>query len=200
MLSALIETTSQRVIATDPETLDRLNRLAGKLIAIDIKKVNMSFYLRVEKDNIAFQKEPEDTQEIDVRLKAKPSTLLKIARDGMEDAELEKGELEIDGDAITGQRFASMLNSLDIDWEELISEKIGDVPARLLFQFLEKASDWQTETTKTMKKNISEFLVEEAEIVSHADDIESFVQSVDVVRNDTARIEARLQQLEKRLS
>ncbi len=200
MLSTLFETASQKAFATDPETLERLGRLEGKLIAIDIKKVNLTFCLRVEKDSIAFQSEPEDLADIDVRLKAKPSTLLKIARDGMEDADLEKGELEIEGDAITGQRFAGMLNSLDIDWEELISEKVGDVPARLLFDFFDKARNWQAETKQTIQQNLGEFLVEEAQIASHADVVESFVQSVDVLRNDTARLEARIQQLENRLS
>ncbi len=200
MLSALIETTSRKIFETDPDTLERLAKLDGKLIAIDIKKVNLTFCLAVESNGIAIVPEPNEEGLVDVRLKAKPSTLLKIARDGMEDAELDKGELEIEGDAITGQRFASMLNALDIDWEELVSEKIGDVPARLLFQFFDNAKAWQQETKHTIQTNLSEYLTEEAEIASHADAVDHFINTVDILRNDTARLEARMQQLEKRLS
>jgi len=200
MLAALFETTSKKVLATDPETLERLSRLTGKLVAIDIKKLNLSFYLRIEQDNITFQDTPENSDNIDVRIKAKPSTLLKIARDGMEEAELDRGELEIEGDAITGQRFANMLNALDIDWEDLIAEKIGDAPARLLFDFVGKARQWHHENQQTIQQNLSEFLVEEAQIIPHASEVETFIQQVDVLRNDTARLDARLIQLTRRLA
>jgi len=136
---------------------------------------------------------------IDVRLKARPSTLLKIARDGMDDAELEKGELEIEGDAIIGQRFASLLNELDIDWEELLSEKVGDAPARFLFDLFSKAQQYQQENKRTIQQNVSEFLVEEARLVSHASHVESYIHNVDILRNDTARFQARLEKLEKQL-
>lgn len=197
MLSALFETASKTVFATDPDTLEKLARLAGKRIAVNIKKVDLTFYVLIETDHIAFISATDD---IDVRLKAKPSTLLKIARDGMEDAELDKGELEIEGDAIIGQRFASMLNSLDIDWEELLAQRVGDVPARIAFDFLTKAQQWQADAKTTIQKNLNEFLVEEAQIVSHASQVDHFVQAVDMIRNDTARLQARLAKIEKTVS
>ena len=197
MLSALFETASKTVFATDPDTLEKLARLAGKRISVNIKKVDLTFYVLIETDHIAFISATDD---IDVRLKAKPSTLLKIARDGMEDAELDKGELEIEGDAIIGQRFASMLNSLDIDWEELLAQRVGDVPARIAFDFLTKAQQWQADAKTTIQKNLNEFLVEEAQIVSHASQVDHFVQAVDMIRNDTARLQARLAKIEKTVS
>ena len=121
MLSTLLETSSQKILSTDPASLERLSKLDGKLIAIEIKKLNFTLYLRIENRNIVFESAPESEQDIDVKLKAKPSTLLKISRHGIENAELEKGELEIEGDAITGQRFASVMTALDIDWEEPVS-------------------------------------------------------------------------------
>jgi len=200
MLSALLETSSQKILSTDPASLERLSKLDGKLIAIEIKKLNFTLYLRIESSNIVFESAPESEQDIDVKLKAKPSTLLKISRDGIENAELEKGELEIEGDAITGQRFASVMTALDIDWEELLSEKVGDVPARMFFDFFEKASQWHQQNSQTMKQNLSEFLVEEAQIVAHPIQVNNFVEGVDTLRNDTARLEARLNQLMQNLS
>ena len=197
MLTALFETASKTFFATDPDTLDKLSGLTGKRIALEIKKIDHTFYLMIAADHIALTSENDD---VDVRLKAKPSTLLKIARDGIENAELEKGELEIEGDAIIGQRFAGMLNSLDIDWEELIAARIGDVPARIAVDFFDKIRHWQHETKTAMQQNIAEFLVEEAEIISHPSQVDGFVQEVDVLRNDAARLQARLSELEKTLS
>ena len=197
MITALFETASKTIFATDPDTLSKLSTLAGKRIALEIKKVNHTFFLNIENDHIALIPESND---IDVRLKAKPSTLLKIARDGIENANLDKGELEIEGDAIVGQRFAGMLNTLDIDWEELIASKFGDVSARMAFNFFDKLQQWRTETGNTIQQNLSEFLVEEAQIVSHQNQVENFVHAVDIVRNDAARLQARFTELEKKLS
>ena len=200
MLSALLETTTEKILSTDPATLELLSTLNDKLIAIDIKKLNQSIYLRIQERNIVIESAPTSDEEIDVRLKAKPSTLLKISRQGLENAELDKGELEIEGDAITGQRFAKVLNNLDIDWEELLAEKLGDTPARLIFDMLEKANIWRQETKQTMTQNINEFLVEEAKIVAHPLQVEAFLQKVDTLRNDTARLDARVNQIKQQLS
>lgn len=203
MFTALIETASQKVLATDSQTLARLKRLEGKVVALEIKKLDLTFYLQVHSNFISFEPDSfgkQHAEKIDVTLKAKPSTLLKIARDGMEEAKLESGELEIEGDAITGQRFASLINQLDIDWEELISQKIGDAPARLLFDIFDKARSWSVDTQKTMKMNLGEYLVEEAQVAAHSDSVAEFIHSVDTLRNDVARLEARTQALSQKLN
>ena len=197
MLSALIETASQKVLASDPKTLEKLKKLDGKTIAIDIKKINISLFLQINSNSITFK--PKRPEIVDVTLRAKPSSLFKIAQSGIEDAKLDTGELEIEGDAIIGQRFAGLMNELDIDWEDLISEKIGDVPARLLFETFSKVQSWAQDTQETMTQNLAEYLTEEAKITAHSDQVDKFINGVDVLRNDVARLEARLSRLSSRL-
>ena len=155
MLTALFETASKTFFATDPDTLDKLSGLAGKRIALEIKKVNHTFYLLIAADHIALTSENDD---VDVRLKAKPSTLLKIARDGIENAELDKGELEIEGDAIIGQRFALVISELDIDWHSLLAEHIGDGPAQLVTSAASQAKDFAQSSQIQFKKWINDFI------------------------------------------
>ena len=197
MLSALIETASQKVLASDPKTLEKLKKLDGKTIAIDIKKINISLFLQINSNSITFK--PKRPEIVDVTLRAKPSSLFKIAQSGIEDAKLDTGELEIEGDAIIGQRFAGLMNELDIDWEDLISEKIGDVPARLLFETFSKVQSWAQDTQETMTQNLAEYLTEEAKITAHSDQVDEFINGVDVLRNDVARLEARLSRLSSHL-
>jgi ubiquinone biosynthesis protein UbiJ len=200
MLTALIETASQKIIASDPQTLEKVKRLQGKTIALEIKKINQNIFLSINSNSISIEPQSFGTNKpdnIDVILRAKPSTLLKIVRDGMEDAKLETGELEIEGDAITGQRFASLMNQLDIDWEEIISQKIGDIPARLLFNMFEKTRSWADSTQESMKMNMGEFLVEESRLAAHPEEVDEFINTVDILRNDVARLDARIRLLSK---
>ncbi len=193
MLKDLINTAGQRLLEQDPQNHDKLEKLAGKAIAFEIKKLDKTLYFSptTEALNVGLQA-PEI---IDVTIRPKPSTLLKIARDGIDNAELSSGELEIDGDAITGQRFAKLLSELDIDWEELFAQQIGDVSARLLFDGLQRLRSWGQETQSTVKQNISEFLVEEAKLAASKTAIDTYLDDVDALRNDVARLAARIRQL-----
>ena len=114
----------------------------------------------------------------------------------MDNADLEAGELEIEGDAITGQRFAALLNELNIDWEELLSQRIGDVPAHILASGVSKLMAWSKDTHATMKQNMAEYLVEEARLAASRVAVDTYLDQVDELRNDVARLSARVAQLQ----
>ena len=83
MLTALIETASQKIIASDPQTLEKVKRLQGKTIALEIKKINQNIFLSINSNSISIEPQSFGTNKpdnIDVILRAKPSTLLKIVR------------------------------------------------------------------------------------------------------------------------
>jgi len=101
MLVDLLELASNKTLEHDPQTLERLVKFTRNI--------------------------PE---KVDVTLNASLGAMVKISRDGMENAELEPGELEIAGDPIIGQRFAQVISELNIDWEALLAEQIGESPAK----------------------------------------------------------------------
>jgi len=198
MLKALLETSSRKVLATDPNTLAKLEKLTGKVIALNLQKINQIIYIPIHEDALTIEFAKPDN--IDVSLIAKPSTLLKIAHQGIEEASLSDGELVIEGDAIVGQRFASLLNELDIDWEELFSELIGDVPARTLFSFLEQAKTWHSQSSQVMKQNVGNYLNEESGLFAHRYELNEFGENVTNLNNTISQLENRLTALSKKLS
>lgn len=193
MLSGILENVSRKILASDPVTQTKLVKIAGKTIAIELLKINQCVYLSVKPDYIDIHFDAPE--QVDVRLIAKPSTLLKITKDGLENAKLESGELVIEGDAIVGQQFARLMNELDIDWEELFSELIGDIPARALFSVFEKINVLQQNSRQSMQQNLSDYLIEESGLFAHPNQIEDFINAVDELRNDVSRFEARLSQI-----
>lgn len=198
MLKDIINQASQKLLTPslqdNPVTQAKLAKLSGKTIAFHLKKINQTFYFLPNEHGLEI--ENDQPEKIDVTISAKPSTILKIARDGMDDADLEAGELEIKGDAITGQRFAALLNELNIDWEELLSQRIGDVPAHVLASGISKLMAWSKDTHATMKQNMSEYLVEEARLAASRVAVEKYLDQVDELRNDVARLSARVTQLQ----
>lgn len=183
-------------LTQDAPTQAKLAKLAGKNIAFEIKKINQTLYFLPQADALLI--ETEAPKDIDVTIRAKPSTILKIARDGMDNAELESGELEIAGDAITGQRFAKLLSELNIDWEELLAQRIGDVPAHIFASGLGSLLTWSKDTSSALKDNVNEYLVEESRLLASHSAVNQYLDKVDTLRNDTARLAARIQQLKNR--
>lgn len=195
MLKNLLNEASREVLAQDPKNLERLAKVAGKVIAFDIKKLEQTIYFLPTADAIHI--DWQAPEQVDVRIKAKPSSLIKIARSGIEEAELAPGELEIEGDAIVGQRFARLLAELNIDWEDLLAQRIGDMPAVLLSRAFTAAREWAEDTQNTMRQNTGEFLVEEVRLAASRSAVDRYLNDVDQLRNDVARLAAKVNHLKQ---
>lgn len=181
-------------VITDPKLQAAMQKLEGKAIAFELKKINQTIYFLPSKSSLEITAVAPTN--VDVTIRAKPSTVLKVARDGIEDAKLESGELEIEGDAITGQRFSKLLGEIDIDWEELLSQHIGDAPAHLVAKGLFAFKTWGDNTKDTLKQNMGEFIVEEARLAASHVLVEKYLDGVDELRNDVARLSARVKRLQ----
>ena len=115
----------------------------------------------------------------------------------MDDAELESGELEINGDPIVGQRFARILSQLDIDWEGLLAQRLGETPAVLISGGFGKAKEIAKESKGLFSKHLSNLLTNEMGLVAAKSDIELFLDDVDTLRADADRLQARIQRIQK---
>jgi ubiquinone biosynthesis protein UbiJ len=123
----------------------------------------------------------------------------RIAAQGLDDVVYTPGELEIQGDALLAQRFARILGGLDIDWEELLAQQTGDIPAHFISRQVGAALSWAQETRQVMKQNMAEYLVEEARIVASSREVDKFLGDVDSLHADVNRLEARLAKIRQGL-
>jgi len=193
MLLNLFELASNKTLQHDPKTQARLAKLQGKTMVLNIKSINQSLSITPRPEGLEFSNTvPEH---VDVTLKATISAMAKISRDGIEEAELEPGELEIIGDPIVGQRFALVISELDIDWHSLLAEHIGDGPAQLVSSAAEQAKSFAQDSQTKFKSWLNHFISEEMEIVVGKEEVEDFLDLVDTLRADTDRLAARIKRL-----
>ena len=193
MLLSLLETAGNRILSLDDDNKQKLEKLHGKVIALEVKTIKQTIYVIPGSDGMEFHSQTENTP--DVTIKTTIGALAKISKNGMEDADLKTGELEIEGDAITGQRFAGMITELDIDWEELLAQQIGDIPARVIGQGTRNLTEWVNDTQQTMKQNTAEYLVEELRVAAPKHAVDTFLNDVDTLRADVDRLHARIKRL-----
>lgn len=167
--------------------------LDGKVMAVRIKDTGLAMYFCACPDEIAlfgdYDREP------DVAISGSILSLARLAGASSEDA-IRDGSLELIGDAEVAQAFQKLLGYGRPDIEEELSGVIGDIAAHRLGEVARSVGSWGKEAGATLGQNITEFLQEERRDVPSRYEVEAFTRKVDELRDDVARIEARLNQLE----
>lgn len=197
MLLDLIEMASNKTLEHDPQTLERLKKLQGKTMTLNIKSIGQSLSISPRKEGLEFSQ--NRSANVDVTLSATLGAMIKISRDGIENAELEPGELEIAGDPIVGQRFAQVIADLNIDWDALLVEHIGESPAKIVSYASQQAREFADDSKIKLKEFISTLIKEDMGVVADKHAVEEHLDDVDTLRADVDRLHARLQRIKAKL-
>lgn len=197
MLIGLIENAGKSILATDPDTLEALAEMEGQVIAFEIRQLDKTIYLRPMTDGI--EVELASDLKANVSFSAKPEVFLRLAKDGLDSADYAPGELEINGDALLGQKFAKALSNINIDWEELLSQHIGDVSARLVSKELQNIFNWTNKQSSLAQQDLSDFLFDRAQLLANPDDVSAFMAEVDTLVSQAERFAAKLKKFEDSL-
>lgn len=197
IITAALESTLNRYIELDPDGKKKMSRLQGKVIAIDIQGLDMSITVMPTDDRIHVMSNYDG--EVDVRLRGAPFSLLKMSLGQHSEEQLFSGDVEITGDTETGQLFNQILEQLDIDWEEHLSHITGDVIAHQVGRGIRSLLQWGRQVEDSLRKDTAEYLQEEKQLLVTRYEVESFNQTIDTLRNDAERLQARLQRLHKKV-
>ncbi len=197
MLLSLIELAGNKALDYDSATQTRLQKLQGKTMTLHIKTLDQSLSLMPRAEGLEFSSQPP--KHVDVTLSTTLGAMIKISRDGLEDAELQAGELEMSGDPIIGQRFAQVIAGLDIDWQSLLAEQIGEAPARTVTTVAGHAKELAQESRERMHHLVERTIKEDMNIVADKQAVNKFLDDVDNLRADVDRLAARLARLAKKL-
>jgi len=133
--------------------------------------------------------------EIDVHMKGTPSELLKMGMANKAPVTPGKINIKLEGDLHVGQQFKKILDDMQIDWEELLSQPVGDIAAHHTSRFVRGMHKRIREAVKTAATNSSEYLRYEAEILPADWRVDEFIDDVDRIREDVDRMAMRIERL-----
>lgn len=195
MLIELFELASNNALEHDPETMQRLQKLQGKSMALHVKTIEQSITVSPSPEGVELSRTILDN--VDVTLTATPAAMLKISRDGIEDADLQPGELDISGDPIIGQRFAKIIAELNINWEALLAEQIGDSPARVVTLAANQMREFAEQSRSQVHNKLVHFIRDELAVSVEQQEVDDFLDDVDTLRADTERLSSRIKRIQK---
>ena len=193
---ATLEQLLNQAIRLDPETPARLVPLQGQVIELQLVGLGLSLYLIPEPNGIqlfsAFEGEPDCT------LRGTPLALARMRGSRESADQLFSGSVEITGDSEVAHRFGEFISGLDIDWEEQLSRLSGDVIAHEVGNLTRYLLNWGEQQGATTRQNLQEYLQEELRLLPGRLEIEPLLREIDRLRDDTARLEARIARLSGR--
>ena len=167
-------------------------QLSGTVVAIRVNNTALVAYIRVFDD--ALDVVTSSSEEPDIVICGSLITLAKMAGQSGE-AAVRDGSLQLTGDAEQAEQFQKLLFYAKPDIEEQLSGVVGDITAHRLGEIARGFGRWGRDTKRTMGDNIREYLQEESRDTPSRYEVERFTVEVNTLRDDVARVEARLNRL-----
>ncbi len=171
-------------------------KLDGKTVAVRVRDTALAMYFEIGDEVIVLRSESDN--EPDVVLTGSLLTLARMAGAGAEPGDksaFRDGAIDLTGDAYTAQKFQELLRLARPDIEEELAHLIGDVAAHRVGELARGLRDWARQARATMGSNVREYLQEESRDVPSRYEADRFRKRVNALRDDVARLEARIDRL-----
>jgi len=196
-LTETLELSLNRLLKQDQDTLKKLSALQGKVIAFDISDLNLTFFLFPHSEGIQIQYLYQ--QQADTTLQGNALAFINMSL-GDSTESFFSGDVRIKGDIELGQRFKRIFDQLDFDWEEWLAAYTGDLIAFKAGSFVRELNAWGQDAINTLKLDVREYTQDEGNLAPHPEDIQKFVQDIGDLRDQTARLQARITRLQKHIT
>lgn len=184
----LIASGLNRLFAQTPGARDLLAHHAGRTLALDMGLFRANLQMVEDGELRAAPEVAADatifiTPDVLMRLPAQGKTALR--------------GLRTEGDAELLSAFNDAFQQLDLDAEAELSRLFGPIAGYRMAEAGRAFTGWMKQATEDTAKAFAEYAAEELPMLASRLDVERFSREVDQLRDDAARLEARLAQMEK---
>jgi len=178
----------------DPATRIALAKLEPQVLAVRLTTPNLAIYIAPRADGIHIlgHHEGDITTELQGSAPAL-MTLLKSDRINLKDS-----GVQVMGSTHFLAEFQKILKMLDIDWEEMLTQILGDVVGHQSAELIRSKFGWAKDRVSNIQRLTSEFLTEELKALPSKAELTFFNQQVDEIQLDVERMEARIHKLSQK--
>ncbi len=189
-----LERLLNRLLSLDPETLDDLAGLSGKVVQVELLNTGQPVISLIFRAR-GLQVDTDYADTGDVLIRGTPLDLLVYMRSSTGDRRAVTGNMEIRGDLGLAQDFQRLLRRFEVDWEEQAAHLVGDTLARKASGLVAVGADFLQHLKSKIELDLSEYCLYETEVLPERDEVERFNNSVDELRDDLERLKQRFHKL-----
>lgn len=193
-----VEKLVNKALSLDEETLHTLAKLKGKVIAFEFSNTNLTVFLFPSITGLVINTAHDN--KADVLIKGTPTNFIMMLASSKQGNASLPTDMQVMGDIGLAQRFQAIMQNIEIDLEEPLSNWIGDSAAYQLGKFIRSTSRLARNTGKTLAMDMSEYLRFETDMLPDDLLVEEFCKEVDVLREDVDRLSQRINKLAEQIN
>ena len=194
-LLTLAETSLNKLLRLSPDTVDQLSQLNSKVIAIQLTSPAATLSLQPSGEGIQIDQFERD--DADVTLSGSGSDFFRLLTAADSSDAMFGKSITVSGDSGLATRFSKILIDAALDWEAILAQLLGDLPAHEVARYLRWKAQLYLNTGNSLMLNLEEYLKEELRILPSAPEVSQFSSEVDQIRQDTERLSARIARLQE---
>ncbi len=194
-----IETAVNYALKQDEPSQRQLTKLAGQRIFLEVDDFNLILKIHVLDEGIMLDRPDHmDEEELDAKLdthvKGPSSAYRKLLEgDGFFD-----GDLRIRGNAQALMTLHKVMQNFELDWEGILADHIGDLPAASLARLLRKQWSVTKEISTNARIHLVNYLQSNSDLLPSKIEFDHFVDETERLGMQLERFEAKLKQVERK--
>ncbi|MFD1383461.1 SCP2 domain-containing protein [Rhodanobacter aciditrophus] len=194
-----IETAVNYALKQDEPSQRQLTKLAGQRIFLEVDDFNLILKIHVLDEGIMLDRPDHmDEEELDAKLdthvKGPSSAYRKLLEgDGFFD-----GDLRIRGNAQALMTLHKVMQNFELDWEGILADHIGDLPAASLARLLRKQWSVTKEISTNARIHLVNYLQSNSDLLPSKIEFDHFVDEAERLGMQLERFEAKLKQVERK--
>jgi ubiquinone biosynthesis accessory factor UbiJ len=191
-LGAILEALLNQALALDPDLPNEIAAFDGRSITLTWSGPEWALGITVDKNRLRVG--PANSGESDLSLRTTLGGLLGLLRPDTSKS-LPAGRVQIAGDVELMRRIEQLSRRFDPDWESAFAARLGPIIGPQIARHLGEAFSWVRASAQGLSESAAEYVQEESRDVAAKHELDEFGESVERLRDDVERIEARLQRL-----
>lgn len=199
LLSAALAGAEQalnQAIALAPYSHQELDAVSGTLLGIEITTLDLTVYIEMVTDTeVRLMAHCE--RDTDAFVRGTLEDFAALATSDEPTATLINSGIELEGSSASLITLQQVIARMEIDWEAPLVELLGDVVGHQIAEGLRRFSRWGEGARTSLKRQVSEYLLEEGRLTPPKAELEHFY---DAVQSVAMRVERAQSQVEKLLA
>ena len=182
-----------RVLAMDPEAAAMMEPLDGKLLGVSLGGINTSFYARVSGARLQVVEQPGIAPDLVIEGGVFDLAMLGMA--ASPESVMRDRRITMSGDVELAHAMKTLLQAFDPDWEEALSQIVGDFLARKTGVGVRSLRDWLATARTSVTDTVGEILTEEKRLLPTRLRYQQHQVEVERLRDDVERLSVRIDRL-----
>jgi len=190
LVCGVLETGFNKLHHLDSSAKQKRKALDGTIIGVLLKEINKPLYFVISHQQIDLLSRYDGEPDCFIRLNV--LALVELQDNHQLTKLIKTGQLEVDGDIKIVQQFALLLTEMDIDWEEHLATKVGDLLAHKIVYLAKQARKTFIKQGDRAQKQIAEIITEELKLAPGPLEVAHFCDQVSDIEKQFAALEKKL--------